>query len=195
VHIVHNPVSKFSNEVTLRKQQWQEVIKTNPDWILILDADEFFETNMRTEIQKLTNQNQIDVWCFRLYDFWNTDQYRDDMYWSAHNYYRPFLMRYKKDFNYTWKESAQHCGRIPMNSLNLPSGRSEMRLKHLGWANEQDRLAKYKRYQELDPGAKHGWKEQYESILDENPHLVAWEETAYPANTSNNSNSSSFFCS
>lgn len=177
VHIIHNPVSKFSNEITLRKQQWQETIKTNPDWILNIDADQVFEKAMRTEIKKLTEQNAVDVWLFRLYDFWDMDHYRDDMYWGAHNTYRSFLMRYKKDFNYVWKETPQHCGHFPMNILSLPNARSEMRLKHFGWANEQDRLAKYKRYQQLDPGAKYGWAAQYESILDKNPHVVKWIES------------------
>lgn len=42
VHIIHNTVSKFSNEINLRKQQWDEVIKTNPEWILNIDADHVF---------------------------------------------------------------------------------------------------------------------------------------------------------
>ncbi|RBN36073.1 glycosyl transferase, partial [Priestia megaterium] len=31
--VVQNRVSKFSNEVELRKQQWEETIKTEPNWI------------------------------------------------------------------------------------------------------------------------------------------------------------------
>jgi glycosyltransferase involved in cell wall biosynthesis len=176
LHIIHNPVSKFSNEVNLRKQQWQEAIKTNPDWILNIDADHVFELKMREEIKQLTNQNEVDVWCFRLYDLWDMDHYRDDYYWQAHNTYRPFLIRYRKDFTYTWKETPQHCGHFPKNIFELRSACTSIRLKHYGWASKEDRIAKYRRYQILDPGAVYGWKEQYESILDENPHLVKWEE-------------------
>ena len=176
VHIIHNTQSKFANEHTLRKQQWQAVIQTDPDWILNIDADQVFEISMRTEIKQLTNQTSIDVWCFRLYDFWDMNHYRDDQYWSAHYTYRPFLMRYRKNFAVQWKETPQHCGHFPLNILSLPNGKSEIRLKHFGWAKPEDRLAKYKRYQQLDPGAKYGWKEQYESILDQQPKLVEWQE-------------------
>lgn len=176
VYIVSNSSSKFSNEITLRTQQWNETIAHDPEWILLLDADEIFEVRMRYEIKRLTNQNTIDVWCFRLYDFWNMTHYRDDQFWAAHNYYRPFLIRYRKDFKYIWHETPQHCGRMPKNVGELPSAYSSMRLKHFGWAKKEDQIAKYNRYMQLDPGAKYGWQAQYDSILDTNPHLVQWIE-------------------
>jgi len=37
LHIIRNNVPKFSNEFELRKQQWEETIKTEPDWILNLE--------------------------------------------------------------------------------------------------------------------------------------------------------------
>lgn len=43
LHIIQNPTSMFANEVELRKKQWDETIKRNPDWILNLDADEVIE--------------------------------------------------------------------------------------------------------------------------------------------------------
>lgn len=176
VYIVSNPASKFNNEVLLRKQQWNETISHDADWILILDADEIFERSMREEIVKLTQQNTIDVWCFRLFDFWNMTHYRDDQFWCAHTNYRPFLFRYKKDFNYVWKETPQHCFRHPKNILELPYGFSGMRLKHYGWAKKEDQLAKYNRYMQLDPDGRYGWQAQYDSILDPNPHLIEWKE-------------------
>lgn len=174
--IITNTASKFNNEISLRTQQWNETISTNPEWILILDADEMFEQSMRHEIINLTQQSTIDVWCFRLYDFWNMTHYRDDQFWRAHNYYRPFLIRYKKDFKYIWHETPQHCGRMPKNVGSLPCGYSAMRLKHYGWAKKEDQIAKYERYMQLDPGGRYGWQAQYDSILDPNPHLVEWKE-------------------
>ena len=91
----------------------------NPEWILNIDADQIFEVKMREEIHHLINQNEIDVWCFRLYDFWDENHYRDDAMWCAHKTYRSFLLRYKKDFNYTWKETPQHCGHFPKNIYEL----------------------------------------------------------------------------
>ena len=174
--LIQNQESQFHNEWLLRKQQWDQTIKTNPEWILNIDADQIFEKKMRDEIYDLTNQDSIDVWCFRLYDFWDQNHYRDDSMWSAHHTYRSFLLRYKPDFNYTWKETPQHCGHFPKNIYELPTAKSDIRLKHFGWANEEDRIVKYNRYLRLDPGAKYGWQLQYESILDTNPNLVEWVE-------------------
>lgn len=174
--LIHNDRSKFSNEVTLRKQQWEETIKTNPDWILNIDADQIFEIKMRDEINNLINQDQIDVFYFRLYDFWNETHYRDDHYWCGHKSYTPFLIRYRKDFVQRWRETPQHCGRFPQSCMELPGACNAMRIKHYGWANVEDRAAKYYRYMQLDPGGKYGWQAQYDSILDPNPNLVEWIE-------------------
>jgi len=174
--LIQNKKSRFSNEINLRKQQWEETIKTNPSWIISLDADEMFESRFADDIHTLINQDDYDVFCFRLFDFWEGECYREDEYWRAHLNYRAFLIRYRDDFDYKWKETAQHCGRFPMNITQLPTAKSDLRLKHYGWANAEDRRHKYERYMLLDPDSRYGWKEQYESILDEKPNLVKWLE-------------------
>ncbi len=174
--LIENNQSKFHNEITLRMQQWNETINTNPEWILFLDADEIFEESFKNYLPNLLSQYEYDVFFFRLYDFWNMTHYREDQYWYAHQTYRPFLLRYNKDFNYIWPNLAQHCGRMPQNVGCLKVGYSHLRLKHYGWAKYDDRVSKYNRYMTLDPEAKYGWKEQYDSILDANPHLIEWHE-------------------
>lgn len=175
LHMVYNEQSMFNHEVELRKMQWSETIKTNPDWILNLDADELIEDIFWEQAQKLINDKDYDLCCFRLYDMWNETHYREDEYWNAHSIYRPFLMRYQPDFNYKWNETAQHCGRFPVNTFSLPSVDSDFRIKHFGWAIEKDRAEKKKRYQLLDPDAIYGIREQYESIMDLHPNLIKWE--------------------
>lgn len=174
--LVHNKESKFSNEIELRKQQWEETIKTDPEWILNIDADHVWEKRMREAIYELINQDVVDVWCFRLYDFWDETHYRDDHIWCAHNTFRSFLIRYKKDFNYIWRETPQHCGHFPQNIYQQRVGTCAIRLKHYGWANENDRLAKLQRYYDIDPECKYGWPAQMKSVLDPHPHLVKWIE-------------------
>lgn len=174
--LIQQKESLFHNEYLLRRQQWEETIKTNPDWILALDADEMFEEAIITEINNLINQADVDVYCFRLYDFWDKEHYREDKFWQAHLYYRPFLLRYLPGFPYSWRETPQHCGRLPENILILPFQNSSLRVKHFGWAREEDRLKKYKRYIKLDPKGIFGNIKQYESILDPHPNLVKWRE-------------------
>nr|WP_249435647.1 glycosyltransferase [Paenibacillus sp. Marseille-Q4541] len=176
VRLISNGISKFNNEVDLRKQQWEETLKTDPDWILNLDADEMFESKFALEIRQLIQQDEAHMFCFRLYDFWNENEYRDDHLWRSHLTYRPFLIRYQNDFVYKWKETPQHCGRFPENVFEIPHRLSELRLKHYGWAQPEHRLEKYHRYMQLDPDGIYGWKEQYVSILDDNPKLIPWIE-------------------
>lgn len=176
LHLVHNTVSRFSNEAELRKQQWEEVVKTNPEWILSLDADEMFEARFAQDIEILLQEDNCDLFCFRLYDFWDDHHYREDMYWRSHQSYRPFLLRYREDFPYVWNDSPQHCGRLPENIFELPHQLSNLRLKHLGWSRPEYRLDKYLRYMQLDPDGVYGWMEQYQSILDQHPKLVPWTE-------------------
>lgn len=174
--LIKNEESKFSNEVSLRRQQWDETIKINPDWIVFLDADEIFEDKFKDYIRVLMENTEVDGYLFRLYDFWDENHYRDDSLWCAHNTYRLFLIRYQENYNYLFKETAQHCGRIPYNCINLPYFITTLRLKHYGWARVQDRIEKYNRYMKLDPKGEFGSLEQYKSILDKNPSLTLWEE-------------------
>ena len=169
--IIVNDKSMFQNEVKLRKKQWKETLALNPDWILFLDADEIFEDKINEVINYLINNNDIDLYCFKLFDMWNENEYRDDELWNAHKRYMPFLLRYQPNFRYKFKNTSQHCGRMPYNVLNLDYANLDIRIKHYGWSREEDRKKKYDRYMELDSEGKNGNLEQYKSILDENPHL------------------------
>lgn len=174
--IIENKESQFAYEWKLRRQQWEETIKTNPEWILFLDSDEIFEDNFKYEVRELIKDKYTDLYSFRLYDMWSENKYRYDKYWKAHERYMPFLMRYQREFNYIFNEKNQHCGRMPQNVSDLPQKINSLRVKHYGWAKEEDRVMKYERYKKLDPESEYGIKGQYESILDKNPKLVTWIE-------------------
>ncbi|GAB6926141.1 glycosyltransferase family 2 protein [Paenibacillus sp. JCM 10914] len=176
VRLISNSQSKFHNEIELRQQQWRETLHVHPEWILNLDADEWFEDGFATALPALLQQSEHDMYCFRLYDFWDETHYREDEYWNAHHYYRPFLLRYRTGMVYTWNESAQHCGRFPANVFELPHQLSPLRLKHYGWSRIEYRQEKSDRYHKLDPEAAYGWREQYQSILDAAPVLKKWQE-------------------
>jgi len=174
--IIQNESSKFSNEVELRKQQWEETIKTNPDWILNLDTDEIFENAFKYEVKKLISNPDVDAYYFRLFDFWDKSCYREDHWWFAHQHFQCLLVRYKPEIGYEWKETPLHCGRFPITVYHFQGARSQMRLKHFGWARPEDREKKYLRYKESDPLGTYGHLGQYESILDPHPNLVEWIE-------------------
>ena len=176
--IIKNNSSIFANEWKLRKQQWEETVKTNPDWILFLDADEIFESCFKSKIRELLRSDpSVYVYEFRRYDLWDNSHYRDDNLWTAHLHYDAFMLRYDPTYKYIFaRQTNQHCGRMPSNIKYMKARHSELRLKHYGWINEEKRLEKYKRYMLLDPDGLYGSLQQYQSILDKNPHLVEWKE-------------------
>lgn len=176
LNLVSNREPGFSNEIALRKQLWDMTAAVNPDWLLILDADEVFEDRMISEAARLAANSDADVIYFRLYDMWAEDCYREDTHWCAHLSYRPFMFRYKPDLTYVWQETPLHCGRFPQNIDQLRLMKSDLRVKHFGWMRPADRLNKYYRYKKLDPLGKYGIMEQYLSILDPKPNLIRWVE-------------------
>lgn len=174
--LIRNKTSQFHNEIVLRQSQWEHTLSVEPEWILSLDADEWFEDRFADAVGDLLQEKETCTFCFRLYDFWGETVYRDDALWCAHRYYRPFLHRFKPGFDYRWNEQALHCGRFPANVFQLPNTLSDLRLKHYGWANKQDRARKFIRYMRLDPDGRHGNREQYLSIMDRHPNTVLWSE-------------------
>lgn len=173
--LIVNPDSLFADEVSLRKQQWETTVATGPEWILNLDADEILTTDFGIVRNQLLGGTEDAIY-FRLFDMWSETHYRDDQYWQAHAYYRPFLVRYRQEWSYEWKETPQHCGRFPLTIQHFAYGCHSPRVKHYGWARAEDRIRKYERYHALDPDARYGWKEQYESIVDTEPRLLQWSE-------------------
>lgn len=175
--ILHsNKEPHFHNEIVLRKQLWEMAVSSDPDWIIILDADEIFEESAPSALKELARHSDIYYYAFRLYDMWDKQHYREDAYWCAHKWYRQFMVRCVPGFTYSWKETPQHCGRFPVNVGAFNGEKSELRIKHLGWIKPEDRLKKYYRYKELDPDSRYGIAEQYQSILDPRPNLLPWEE-------------------
>ena len=179
-HVPHTIVrlgtSQFHDEHKLRRLQWELARSLRPDWVLCLDADEVFETRMAREIRALVDQDAYDAIAFRLYDFWDASHYRDDALWCAHRTFRQFLVRVLPTLNDEFRTTAQHCGRWPLAVGRLRAATSDLRLKHLGWAREEDRVRKFERYRQLDPQGVHGSLQQYASILDRTPNLVAFRE-------------------
>lgn len=172
--LVQNEKTGFDHESEARRRQWEETVKTNPDWVLNLDGDELPEAAFWDGVQEMMDDETVDSYSFRLYDMWNETQYREDAFWNAHLSYKTFLMRYQPEFPYVWPDRARHAGRFAGNAFALQNRQSSLRIQHLGWSTEKDRLEKYRRYREIDPDAVYGVREQYESILDTDAHLVNW---------------------
>lgn len=170
--------SEFNHEWELRQRLWDLAISTNPDWLLSVDADEFYEEHAKRQMRQLINQDQYDWVGFRIYDFWGgKTHYREDHLWRIHHRHTRTLVRYLPDYYYFYPRMDHHVPRLPLSYAVLDGFLAELRVKHYGWAvSAEERYEKYLRYMASDPNGRWGSLEQYQSILDEHPQLIEWKE-------------------
>ncbi|SFT24879.1 glycosyltransferase [Paenibacillus sp. BC26] len=168
----------FGEEARLRQLLWEAALRTEPDWLLSIDADEFFEQKAKSQIRGLIDQDRYDWVAFRMYDFWGSlAYYRDDPLWQLHKRHTMMLVRYLPLYSYFYPAWNHHVPRLPITCSALTGFQSELRVKHYGWAGDDaQRKAKYDRYMQNDPRGEWGSLEHYASILDPQPHLVRWQE-------------------
>lgn len=178
VKLVRNEASLFHSEWKLREQLWLAAAETEPDWLLAVDADEFYEDYSKKMIRQLINQTDYDWIACRMFDFWGSvTHYREDEQWSLHKRHVMTVARYLPGFHYAYPKWEHHVPRLPLTYAALPGIQTELRVKHLGWAgSKEERQAKYERYKQIDPQGQWGSLDHYESILDPNPRLVRWQE-------------------
>ncbi|OAB37902.1 glycosyltransferase [Paenibacillus glacialis] len=170
--------SEFNHEWQLRQRLWDLAVSTDPDWLLAVDADEFYEERAKVHMRELINQDQYDWVGFRVFDFWGgLTHYREDEFWRIHERHTRLLVRYLPDFYYFYPRMDHHVPRLPLSYAVLPGFLAELKVKHYGWAVSKEELyEKYVRYMSNDPNGEWGSLEQYQSILDEHPTLIEWKE-------------------
>jgi glycosyltransferase involved in cell wall biosynthesis len=157
----------LKDEAQLRCELWHHTVATNPEWILALDADEFLETRADRELPYLLKQDLFPAISFRLFDCWGSeDYYRVDGLWNPWlRGFSIYLVKYQPWLDAAWPLQKFHCGRLPLAYRHLPHLESDLRIKHLGWANPADIRVKYERAVSQDPTFKYMPREHYESIL------------------------------
>src|SRR5690554_744333 len=163
------------NESALRRLLWEMTVELNPEWILALDADEFFEPRAKQELPALIQGNGYNLVRFPVYHFWGGfTHYRVDKMWNPFYSRAACLARYNKSIIYYWPQRELHCGRFPREVYGQPVLLSSLRLFHLGYAAVKDREERYRRYRQLDPGGKFCPLEHYHSLADPHPRLLPW---------------------
>lgn len=163
------------NESRFRARLWDLTAQAEPDWILAIDADEFFEERIKYEIDFLIDQDHYDAVEFRLFDFWNgMTHVRVDGGWNPWPKRVRMLVRFHPGRTYTWPDRRLHCGRIPLELKGmLTVFQSDLRVKHFGWARPEDIKRKYERYRSIEES------EHLKSVLDgpEEIKLEPWIPT------------------
>jgi glycosyltransferase involved in cell wall biosynthesis len=167
------------NELHLRKKLVDLCIAEEPDWILILDADEVMEDRFKSELPEMLERGvreNIKWYSFAHYHFWASRKYyRVDKLWKPHNK-AICMFRCEKGLEYFWPNKKFACGRVPISVRNYLGRETSIRIKHYGYARPEDIKKKYLWYQAQDPEGKYHQKSHLESILDKEVVLEKWKE-------------------
>ena len=169
--------NSWKNESELRKELLEKALKNNPDWLIAIDADELYEADrMNEQLHYLISQTNADWIGFRFYDMWDEENYRDDDIWPAGTYYGPRMFKVTPDERYTFPDKKRHCGSVPVQAFKRSGINCSVRVKHLGWAKNDDRDRKYLERVAEDPDSGIFPREIYDAILDPSPTLVKWDD-------------------
>jgi len=166
---------KNGREYALRNQLYWSCAShcRTDDWIIIIDADQYFMNEEHKNLPFLTYKAQLagaDNLNIRLYDMWNDTEYREDEFWNAHLMFYPIASRYNAEKQYQIPSEPIHCGSLPVET-NTVKYMTDIRLIHTGWVmSDEKKKIKSEEYKKKD-GGKILKDEHYNSICDKEPNL------------------------
>ena len=101
-----------------RIELWKEVIKHNPDYILLLDGDEIPTPSIINFLENI--DTSVDCWRVRMINLWKDDKhYRKDRFktstgheqnldpFSKDSWKKTVLLKYNLDYNYTYNSKVE----------------------------------------------------------------------------------------
>lgn len=133
-----------------------------PGWLLWVDADERLERDFRRRCELVITRGRpfgYSAYNLRLRDLWDDPgQYRADGVWGRKR--APRLWRHRDDHEFD--ERPLHGVKVPLQAWNggrIPT--ADLELYHLRMIRAEDREARRRRYERIDPDAdwqpEHGY--------------------------------------
>lgn len=162
------------DESALRQISWEHVgmFASEGDWVLSIDCDEklYGADRLRDVLPQLTQSVVMVKFCH----MWNDTDFRVDKAWKPD--WQPRLFKYYREGNMMRRALA--CGQYPTYVTQMVRDKKAidlgMRMQHLGYLKDEDKLAKFEKYMRIDGGKFHSLR-HLESIVDENPVLADWK--------------------
>lgn len=162
------------NEGKLREISWEHLTKIarHGDWILSIDCDE--KLFAPDDLHKLIEETSASVMMATFYHMWDDTHYRVDKAWKPDQ--QPRLFKYHKEGHVMQRALA--CGQYPTYVKQMVrDGKVAdpgLKMQHLGYLSDEDKLMKFERYMRIDGGKYHSLR-HLESIVDPNPTLEKWD--------------------
>lgn len=136
------------NEPLLRSELWDYTrqVARQGDWILIVDADEFYDEHLlHLKTKLLTNKfPNIDVVKVSCLDMWNATSFRKDGCWSPF-YAAVRLIRFY-DVDFGANNTSLHMPAYPSSTDISRNLREFIPMMHFAYLRSADRLRRYNFY-------------------------------------------------
>lgn len=156
-----------------RRQLLEACAEFEPEWIMWLDADERVVSYDLPHINKLfqlkTNYNPA-------YGFEVLRLIGDSNHYDKSKLWTFRMFQYASGL--TLPNATLHFEPIPTQYDQKNLIRTRIRIAHLAGVHAKDRMARYKKYQEVDP--HHQWQDDYSCLLDPPGHC--WLIKPLPSN-------------
>jgi hypothetical protein len=112
-----------------------------------LDADQVPSCDPRPHLRE-------PVACFRVYDLWSDDTYREDAWWTGHQrcwWPAVHVPSLPADFVDEWPARGWHSGHVPMNLPGERHAVQDCSILHYAYSSPELRAQKAAMYAELAP--------------------------------------------
>ena len=158
-----------------RQKLFEMAQKTKAEWILMIDSDEVMEDTFKTNIWKEIANEDMNMYHYQSFNFWRDRvHYRIDEMWFQGWFAK--LFRNIPGLKYNTKEN-EHCGSVPCNIPGAPQWfdpqqskracKSEVRIKHYGYADWNRVESKYRNLMERDYNPPEGRHARYDRMVTE----------------------------
>lgn len=156
-----------------RRRLLEACAEFNPEWVMWLDADERI---VRYDIPHINKLFQLKVSSSPAYGFEVIRLIGDENHYDKAKLWTYRMFRYASGL--TLPKAMLHFEPIPIQYGQESLIRTRIRIAHLAGVHAKDRVARYRKYQEVDPD--HQWQDDYSYILDPPGHC--WLIKPLPSN-------------
>lgn len=151
------------NQYKIKTDLLKRIVQLEPDWILVLDADETVPTVDRAILEQLTVGRESCQ--FYVTNLWNDEQH----YAQALGFFNVRFYKHNLGMETQFLRKPVHCGNAPPFFYSKPAIESYVPhiLLHKGLMKKEDRERKIERYNIYDPNAVHKGAQYYEALAFE----------------------------
>lgn len=137
------------------------ILLLNPDWILVLDADETMPGMDRDTLEGLTRNRESCF--FYIVNLWDDEQH----YTKTMSFWNVRFYKADPSKGVQFLRKPVHCGNAPPYFYTIAAKQSYVPhiVLHKGLMKPEDRVKKSDRYKVYDPRAIHKGRDYYDALL------------------------------